>query len=133
MGAIVYLYHRRDRETRIEITIEQKKRTRRNAHMAEDKNIEHKTVEDTQKESQNTCESLEVYTMPTCGHCKRLKNWLTSEGVPHTDYNIMEDKQAHLKFSREYQMNKVPFVVCGDKRWTGFREEYKDEFKAAVK
>ena len=103
---------------------------------------EHKTLEETQKEEPAKesakdpvadCEALELYTMETCGHCKRLKSWLDQEKVPYENHNIMEDKQAHMDFVQKYQMNRVPFVVCGDKTWVGFKEQYKEEFKAPFK
>jgi len=99
----------------------------------------HKTIEDTKAEVSGAeiladgCEKLELYTMPTCGHCTKLKSWLTAEGIPFQDYNIIENREAHIKFSQKYQMNKVPFITCGKKTWTGFKEEYKQQFKDAVK
>lgn len=77
--------------------------------------------------------NVTVYFNDYCGHCTRLKSWLTKEGIAFTGLNTSEKKHSDTLFSKG--INAIPFTIIEDisnnktKEIIGFDEE---EFKKAL-
>ncbi len=74
---------------------------------------------------------LLVYTSVTCGFCKRMKEWLAEEGIEYVDKDLQDAKNMK-ELTVDHKQTKVPFVVYGDKKWSGFSEKTKEEIKEAI-
>lgn len=57
-----------------------------------------------------------VYSMPGCGWCTKLKNYLTSKNVAFTDVNVMEDKKEATYIVRRTNQTGVPVMIVDDEK-----------------
>ncbi len=63
---------------------------------------------------------IKIYTTPTCTYCAQTKQFLTQRGVPYTELNVMEDKDALDEMVRLTGGRSVPVIVCGSDVLIGF-------------
>ncbi len=54
-----------------------------------------------------------VYTVAWCPHCKQLKDYLTSRGIPYTNKDVEVDAEAMEDLTAKYKSQGVPVVVFG--------------------
>jgi glutaredoxin-like protein NrdH len=78
--------------------------------------------------------SVKIYTLSTCGHCKATKKFLGDCGIKFefTDVDLLngEERQAILEEVRKFNPScSFPTIVIGDKIIVGHKE---DEIKAAL-
>jgi glutaredoxin len=56
---------------------------------------------------------IEIYTLPNCAECIRVKNWLKDRNIPYVEYDL---KQPHNREARknwrEMGLNIAPVIVC---------------------
>jgi glutaredoxin len=52
-----------------------------------------------------------IYTLPTCGGCIKVKNWLTDKGISFRDVDVNTMKPA--EFSAKFNTTFVPVVTVG--------------------
>ena len=71
-----------------------------------------------------------IYTTPTCSKCHMAKDYLSKEGVPYTEYNVVGDRQRAMELIRETGQMKVPVIVIDDEVLVGFDQTKIEELLA---
>lgn len=74
---------------------------------------------------------IKVYSTPTCPWCKKVKEYLTSKGVPYTDYNVAGDKAKLDEMVNLTGQRGVPIVVIDGEVIVGFDQGKIDQAIAA--
>jgi glutaredoxin-like YruB-family protein len=71
-----------------------------------------------------------AYTDPACGHCRKLKEYLTSRNVPFENRDVTSDESAAAELQH---MNApgVPVVRVGEELVVGFDPVRLDELLRA--
>ena len=69
-----------------------------------------------------------IYTSPSCGYCKMLKQYLDQENVDYEEKDVSDPKIAEEAVERSGQMG-VPITFVDDQMLIGFK---KDEFDKAL-
>ncbi|MBU2103232.1 MAG: glutaredoxin family protein [Candidatus Omnitrophota bacterium] len=63
---------------------------------------------------------IKIYSTPTCPYCKMVKNYLSSKGIPYTDYDVSVNQVALEEMTKQTGQMGVPVVVIGDQVIIGF-------------
>ena len=58
---------------------------------------------------------IEVYTSPTCIHCKHLKEWLDQNYIVYTEKNVEGKPEYHLELLKHKALG-LPFTVVKDNK-----------------
>ena len=66
--------------------------------------------------------SLVMFSTPTCGYCKKARQYMNAKGIAYNEIDITQDARGRDEYSR-LGGHGVPFFVAGDKTLTGFNEE----------
>ncbi|AFD00512.1 Glutaredoxin and related protein [Methanocella conradii HZ254] len=64
--------------------------------------------------------TLIVYTQPTCGYCRELKEYLAKNNIPYEERDITKDRAAWDELVNKYKARATPLIVYGDKTLLGF-------------
>jgi len=69
-----------------------------------------------------------IYSTPTCPYCKRAKDYLSRKGIPYTDINVAQDRNAAKEMiqKKSGQMG-VPVITIGDEIVVGFNQALLDK------
>jgi glutaredoxin-like YruB-family protein len=67
--------------------------------------------------------TLIIYTQPTCGYCKELKEFLDKNSIAYEDRDITKDRSAWDELVNKYKVRATPLVVLGDKTVVGFNPD----------
>jgi glutaredoxin-like YruB-family protein len=67
-----------------------------------------------------------AYTDPGCPHCRRLKEYLNSRGIPFENRDVSSDPQA-VEDLRRMNAPGVPVVRVGNDTVVGFDQQRLDE------
>ncbi len=70
-----------------------------------------------------TSRKVLVYSISTCPHCKRLKQFLEERGVPFQNFDVGSDKAARDEMVKKTGQMSVPVTVVDDKVVVGFDED----------
>jgi len=62
---------------------------------------------------------ITLYTTPGCHHCRRIKQWLRSHGVPFREEDVTRSARAFREFQR-LGGRGVPLLRAGEKTIRGF-------------
>lgn len=60
---------------------------------------------------------IKIYSTPTCGDCRRLKQYLDRQGVPYTEINVDADASALEKLVSGTGHKAIPYVQVNDGRF----------------
>ena len=60
---------------------------------------------------------LKLYSAAWCGDCRRLDNWLVSEGLDIPKVDIEREEGAAEKLEQETGKRAIPFFLVNGKRW----------------
>ncbi len=63
-----------------------------------------------------------MYSASTCPHCKRAKRWLIDNGIPFTNFDVLEDLDARDQMINISGQMGVPVIVIGDNVVVGFNQ-----------
>jgi glutaredoxin len=79
-------------------------------------------------------EKVFIYTLSTCGHCKRAKQFLNEHGIPYEalDVDLCEGEERASTIDEVKKHNPkctFPTILIGDQVIVGFRE---DDIKDAL-
>lgn len=61
-----------------------------------------------------------IYSTPTCHFCHGAKEFLTTKGIPFTDYNVAEDIEKRKEMIDKTGQMGVPVIRVGDETIIGF-------------
>ncbi len=57
---------------------------------------------------------VEIFTSPTCPHCRTAKNYLTSRKIPFRERDVSRDASAGKEMARLNIMGVPAFVIDGE-------------------
>jgi glutaredoxin len=71
---------------------------------------------------------VKIYTLSTCSHCRRTKEYLTSKGIEFnfTDVDLLtgEEREDVIDQVRRYNPRiSYPTIIIGNRVIVGFKEE----------
>jgi len=55
-----------------------------------------------------------IYSTPTCPYCKRAKDYLSRKGIPYTDINVAQDRNAAKEMIQKSGQMGVPVIIIDD-------------------
>ncbi|MCK9288002.1 MAG: glutaredoxin domain-containing protein [Sphaerochaetaceae bacterium] len=67
--------------------------------------------------------AVTIYSTPTCGFCRLAKNYLKSNSVPFTEYNVATDATKAQEMVRKSGQMGVPVLDVNGKIIVGFDRE----------
>ena len=65
---------------------------------------------------------VELYTTSWCGYCRQAKEFLTSQGVPFSEYDIEKNTEAARRFKKVNPSGGVPVAVIGGRKLVGYSQ-----------
>ncbi len=71
--------------------------------------------------------SVVVFSSPSCGPCKLVKDYLTQKGVTYTVKDIGEDQQALRELVETYHSHNTPTTVIDGQVVIGFNRDRIDK------
>lgn len=74
--------------------------------------------------------SVSVYTTPTCGFCRQVKDYLHQRGVPITEYDVSRDPQRAAEMVQLSGQRGVPVVLIDGQVVIGFNRPLIDQLLA---
>ncbi|MHB0997910.1 MAG: glutaredoxin family protein [Armatimonadota bacterium] len=74
---------------------------------------------------------IKVYSTPTCPWCKKVKDYLTTKGVPYQEFNVAEDRTKLQEMVQLTGQRGVPVIVINDEVIVGFNQTKIDQLIAA--
>lgn len=66
---------------------------------------------------------VEVYSSPTCHHCKDLKDFLDEKKIVYTDYDVSENKENRERVVEKSKQLGVPVVFIDEEMVIGFDKQ----------
>ena len=73
-----------------------------------------------------TDKKVVIYSTPTWPWCKRAKEYLSQKGIPYTEHNVAEDKDAAKEMIRKSGQMSVPVISIDDEVVVGFNQSKLD-------
>lgn len=74
--------------------------------------------------------NITIYSTPTCHYCKIAKEYMTTNNIPYTEYNVASDLEKRKEMVDKSGQMGVPVIDVGGKIIVGFDEA---EFAEALK
>ena len=71
---------------------------------------------------------VKVYSLPACGACNHLKDFLKEEGIEYEEVNVANAENAKEMVEKSGQMS-LPVTIVGDEVFLGYNEEVKARLK----
>ena len=60
--------------------------------------------------------NVTVYTTPTCGYCRQVKEFLSRRGLKFTEYDVSRDRAAADEMIRKSGQMGVPVIIVDDQK-----------------
>jgi glutaredoxin-like YruB-family protein len=79
------------------------------------------------KQTANAHPKVEIYITSWCSYCKQAKEYLSSRGIPFTEYDIEKDKDAMRRKHDLSPKGGVPVAVINGKVIRGFASDAYDD------
>lgn len=67
--------------------------------------------------------NVKVFSTPTCPWCKKVKQFLDSNGIKYQDINVAEDKNARDEMINTTHQMAVPTIFIDSEYVVGFNEK----------
>lgn len=64
-----------------------------------------------------------IYTQPTCGYSRQLKEWLKANGIQYIEKDVTSDREAWDELADLHKAHATPLIVLGAKKHLGFNPE----------
>ena len=71
--------------------------------------------------------SVVVYTTPTCGFCRQVKDHLNQRSIPFTEHDVSQDSQAAAEMVQLSGQRGVPVVLIDGQVIVGFNRPLIDQ------
>ena len=68
-----------------------------------------------------------LYSLPTCPHCKRAKEYLSQKGISYIDYDVAKDKERLKEMMQKSGQLGVPVILVNDDLLIGFNQSKLDK------
>jgi len=66
--------------------------------------------------------AVTIYTTPTCGYCKKAKEFFRARGVSFTEYNVAADRRKAEEMVRRSGQMGVPVIEISGRIIVGFNQ-----------
>ena len=66
---------------------------------------------------------IEIYSSPTCHHCKEAKEFFKEHDLAYTEYDVLADEARRKELVERSGQLGVPVIYIDDKMIVGFDEE----------
>jgi glutaredoxin-like YruB-family protein len=66
---------------------------------------------------------LKIYTQPSCGYCRELKDYLKEHNIDYEDRDITKDRSALDELVNKYKVRATPLIVYHEKTLVGFNPD----------
>jgi glutaredoxin 3 len=63
-----------------------------------------------------------IYSIPTCPHCKKAKEYLSNKDIPYVDYNVIADRDKAKEMIVKSGQKAVPVIIVDDEIVVGFNQ-----------
>jgi glutaredoxin len=73
--------------------------------------------------------TLVILSQPTCGPCKRAKEYMEREGIPFKEFNIFDNELAMATLVELGYKTTPVFVAPDGAHWAGVNEAKMDQYK----
>ena len=70
---------------------------------------------------------ITVYTLPSCGHCKALKAFLSRKNIEFENINVEENNEAAEEIIGKTGQSGFPVIDIGGELIIGFDEKEMEE------
>ena len=67
--------------------------------------------------------AIKLYTTSSCTYCVKAKNWLRTNHIPFTEYNIERDPRRADEMVRKSGQSGVPVIDVQGKIVVGFNQQ----------
>ena len=67
-----------------------------------------------------------IYCTPTCGYCRTAKAFLSTHGIPYTEYNVAQDERRYREMFEKSGQWGVPVLDVGGEILVGFNEDTRE-------
>ena len=67
--------------------------------------------------------TVKVYTTPTCPWCKKVKQFLSDNGIKYQEMNVAEDKAAREEMANATHQLSIPATLIEGEVVIGFNEK----------
>jgi len=74
-----------------------------------------------------TDKKVVIYSTPTCPYCKRAKDYLSRKGIPFTDRNVAQDRDAAKEMIQKSRQMGVPVITIDNEVVVGFNQALLDK------
>ena len=71
---------------------------------------------------------IEIYSSPTCHHCKEAKEFFKDHELEYVEYNVLADEARRKELVERSGQLGVPVIYIDNKMIVGFDEEKIKEF-----
>ena len=77
-----------------------------------------------------TGKKVVIYSTPTCPWCKRAKEYFSQKGIPYSEHNVAENKDAAKEMINKSGQMSVPVISIDDEVVAGFNQSKLDSLLA---
>lgn len=71
--------------------------------------------------------AVTMYSTPSCGYCRKLKDYFRENKVPFSDYNVAEDMRRAEEMAKKSGQMGVPVVDINGTVIVGFNKAQIDK------
>ena len=68
----------------------------------------------------NSIKKINIYTLPTCPHCRQLKKFLNKYGVSYKEISVENGGKALSEMEKKSKQSGVPVIELNGKIIVGF-------------
>ncbi len=68
-----------------------------------------------------------IYSLPTCPHCKRAKEYLSQKGISYIEYDVTKDKVRTTEMIEKSGQVGTPVILVDDEIVVGFNQSKLDK------
>lgn len=61
-----------------------------------------------------------IYSTPTCGYCKKAKDFFSNHDIDYTEHDVSENKQKRQEMVQKSGQMGVPVIIVNDEIIVGF-------------
>ncbi len=66
---------------------------------------------------------LKLYSTPTCPWCAKIREFLKSNGIPFTDFDVTASQKAARELRDKSGQMAVPLILAGKEMIVGYDED----------
>jgi len=64
-----------------------------------------------------------IYSTPTCGYCKKAKEFFAENDITYTEHDVSDDETKRKEMVQKSGQMGVPVIIVGEEIIVGFNED----------